>query len=185
MEPTCIAQDTEVGRAEVTDLGFSADQVLAPVEGTYEAPFEYRDGVTAATSLTVTAAWDGSPIFVRTWSPPPEEPALECNPPSLELGVAVTFTTADGAFAEHWTQHISESELYAATTFYGDIPVSDLEGDWDPGDGTALSLWVNVDREGEAPATYGELVRVFQADDGTPLECGFASWNMDPVTGCP
>jgi len=180
---TCTETDVEVARDEVTELGFSADQVLARLEGTYATQLQYRDAGT--TDLTITVAQAEDPILLREWAPPPEDPDMECPGTSLIVRVAVTFTTADGAFAESWTQELQESVFPPSKTLYVDLPTADLHGDWDPGDATAVSFWVNVSGDGEAPTTEGELVSIVEAPDAMPTECGFASWNMDPLTACP
>jgi hypothetical protein len=179
---TCTSTDTEVERDEVTDLGFSADDVLAPLEGTYQAVLQLRDGGT--TDLTITAGHDGSPIVVREWAPPAEDPDLECPGQSLVVKVAVTFTTADGAFAESWTQVLDQEQLVPLSTLSANLATADLEGTWDPEDATTLSFWVNVAHDDGDASTYGELVSVVEVPDEGPTECGFASWNIEPQTGC-
>lgn len=183
-EPQCVATDVEITREQMTDLGFTAHDLLAAVEGTFEAPLQYLDGET--TQLHITVAHDGQPIFFRELSAPEEAPDLDCSTKSLRAGVVVTFDTDDGAFAESYPFLLEESGLPSSgKSLLVDLDTADLQGTWDPGDWTRVSFVVRVEHDGEVPVSEGELtaIRMDETDGGT--ECGFAWWNRaEPFTGC-
>jgi len=178
----CDVTDVEVARDGMTELGFSADEVLAPFEAEYRSVLQYRDAGT--TPLTITVAHDGSPIVLREWTAPIEEPDLECGPKTLIVSVAVTFTTDDGAFAESWTQELHRHDVPPSHTLIANLPTAGLQGTWDPEDATTLSFWVNVNAGSDTPTSNGEIVSVIETTDDSPVECGFAAWNIEPQTGC-
>lgn len=183
-EPECVVTDVEIARDEATELGFSADEMLAPIEGTFESVLEYRDG--GNTDLVITVAHDGSPIVLRESVAPADEPNKQCPAKGVHARVRVTFDTADGAFNESWAKDVSASTAGDTdTSLLGDIATEDLQGTWEPGEWTGVSFVVQLAEEGGATGTSGELTSKLEGGESGATECGFAFWNRPgPVTGC-
>lgn len=129
----CDDQKEPVGVTDVTPLGFSASDVISSISGERTAPLTWaKGGSTTATVLvgTPTAARfvestrkEGSP----SGGPEPGF-AVECSD-RLEIDVPLSFSTADGAFAE--TLEVTlRAERVDAASFYHELDLSALEGSY-------------------------------------------------------
>lgn len=112
----CEDTTTALDLADVSPLGFSGDDVLAMVAGPLSAAAEWSERAGAPT-VTVSVMTAGTAIFHDL------EPALDtggavaegapdgpCSD-ALELPVTVSFSTDDGAFAEHSTTAMWVTDL--------------------------------------------------------------------------
>ena len=103
--PYCDDTVTVLGVDDVGTLGFSGQDMLALAEGTHDETFVWtRTAESSALSLVVRH--DGGEVRqVESEAVYPEgttvDIGIEC-PDRIEVDVAVTFETADGAFAEAW-----------------------------------------------------------------------------------
>ncbi|MFT4625690.1 MAG: hypothetical protein ACI8PZ_004361 [Myxococcota bacterium] len=102
---------TEVAGADITALGFSADDVLATLDPgfTEEAEWVSEEG-RPATTVTVSAAAAGAPVFHDRSPSGTTGPDMQCLD-QLEIPVTLRFTTADGAFDEAIATTLWVSEL--------------------------------------------------------------------------
>ncbi len=113
----CVDTTVEVVADQVTDLGFSAEDILGFASGEFQDTFAYTAGGT--TNLTLNVALDGT--LVRYVESEPdlsgEETGLGMAPvceDRLEIDVTVTFVTEDGMFNETWDATLIATSADAA-----------------------------------------------------------------------
>ena len=132
----CMDDVTVLDPADVSALGFSAADVMGPIEGPLTASGEWTaSGV--PTQVTFAVAMDGAPLFhdlSMPPNPPPNGPDYQCLD-WLEVPVAVDFSSADGAFAETIASGLRVMEWGG--------PWLDAELDWQNLAGTFV--WTEID----------------------------------------
>jgi hypothetical protein len=119
---------------ESSPLGFSGDQALLAIEGDWTRTLTWAEGGTTDVVVAVTYAGDGTVewqdrewINEATGQEAQQTAALGDCLDVLELPITIDFTTADGAFAETWTDvALAETTTYA--TYTHQLDLSALEG---------------------------------------------------------
>jgi len=82
--------------------------------------------------LSITILYDAGKIRCTPhWNPPPGS-AAPSLPAVVDVDVALTFTTEDGAFDEHFTTALSASQGSPEAAFQHSIPEAQLTGTFDP-----------------------------------------------------
>lgn len=150
-----ILSSTELGMDELTELGFSGQGVLDNLAGEHSEDLEWANG-NAASTLTVHISGNGGARWVDLEPPANGNEggaALYCED-YLELDLAITVVSADGAFDESWTGTASAqyADALAANieldtdNLGGSYTVTELDpSEWDTVD---LNLWLAVDLGG-------------------------------------
>lgn len=149
--PTCQDTPTDVTLEEVTELGFSAAEVLARLPASEVALLTWEGGGT--TDLTLTYAPAAAARFVDSVAVYPdgdgETPAIAviCED-RVEIDLDFTIATTDGALDEDLAAPIRATAVDAATV-WADLDLDGLQGSLDFDaftDGTAYddrSAWVS------------------------------------------
>jgi len=119
------------------------NQLIALVQSSYAAT--YTPGTTAtgytsknpttASALTVGAAYTNGALTCTPGACPcdPPGPCGSCNaPPTLSVGLAVTFKTADGVFNEQFTAAARASSGEARVEWQGTVLAPDIKGTFVP-----------------------------------------------------
>lgn len=166
--PSCDEQPTELTRNEISDLGFSADDVLALAEGTHDTSLLWdRDGSTTPLALSVTDALGYRFITSEAVYPDGggEQPAIGivCED-RLEIDVEITFTTGDGAFDEAWTSTLWAGDANALAASH-ELDPDALTGTYDVSidigatDYDERSLWIEArfDAQGASGWIRGQI----------------------------
>lgn len=174
----CDERSYDVGASEVTDLGFSAADVLTFLAGPRSAELVYADGSTTALTLSVES--DGAGVSYTRREDAYGE-GLDCVD-SLELGLVVNLSTADGAFAERLTTSLSLSEYASGVSLYPRQDIEDVAGTFALERADRLSYVIFF----SADATQGEIVAIAEpiGDEDPTEECGVAAWGAALATGC-
>jgi hypothetical protein len=121
---------TQLGLHQASPLGFSAADALVQIEGDRTETLLYAKG--GDTALSFGALYNGGATrFVeseyRSYDDGPE-PAIDC-PPAVLVDIDVSFSTADGAFAETWKATARAEDVQSASLFY-DIDLKTLAGSY-------------------------------------------------------
>lgn len=179
-------ESTTLGLDDDSPLGFSGADVLAVAGGEHTSTLRWAIGGT--TALTVDVVHDGTVKFVEyEWVDDSGQDiaALDCGD-QLELGVTVSFATADGAFDESFVTRLDAVAGDAASLFE-ELDLDDLTGTYevttetDTSDYDDVTAWLTVDFaaagwsgtvEGQGSGTDGS------GPDGTAYAEGFdiAEW---------
>lgn len=165
----CVWTTTAVAMDEVTELGISANDLLALSEGERAETFTYAQGGTAALSLSVSslgtaAVLTGEPIASET------DVYYDC-PTTLSVDVTVGFSTDDGAFAESWdTALTTTADTVSSAFFWVELDPDALGGSYDfsaditEPDYDERSLWASGQISAEG--AWGEIAgQVSGSDD--------------------
>lgn len=130
----CVGTTTVVDSAEVTPLGFSAQDLIAQVGGLTSQPLSWL-AAGEDTTLTTGATWDGGEVrFVDgersgTTQRQPDTGATPCGD-ALEVDVSLAFSTDDGVFAESWPLTLQAYEADSAS-YFQDLGAVTLAGTFD------------------------------------------------------
>lgn len=108
----------ELTADEVSDAGFSAEDLLASTTGTYRAPWHWADGSEAQASLEIASA-EGAHRYVTGDD-------AECAG-VLWVPVTLRFATEDGSFDETWPAQLRASQLDQVSVLLTQ-PVTALDG---------------------------------------------------------
>lgn len=151
-------------------LGFSARDVLAGVEGVHEASAEWDDD--GATEVTIGLTYDGGRVSLHDLEP--GEDAVGLCEDWLEVPVAATFSTGDGAFDEALDGTLRATA--ADVVFLRAVLDPDVAGTWendllDPAEWDRLELDLASAFPDAGPAgdlrLMGEREAEAADDDGT------------------
>ena len=176
-EGDCEERTFDVGFSEVTDLGFSAEQAIALIAGPREAELVYADGST--TTITVSAAHDGG--AVQYTARESLDTAMPC-PDTVRFGLTLSYSTADGVFAETATDTLVLAEIASGVNLHPRVQAADLGGS----DSRLYTDYVEFVTFISADAFTGEIVAVDLAngEEDSDEECGVEAWGAPLVTGC-
>jgi hypothetical protein len=115
-----------------TPLGFTARQIVDLVTPAYSGVLTWADGGT--TDLDVTVSPDGDVWFVDSEVVEGTGDTQTAMWPICEdrvaVSVAITFTTADGAFAESWSDRAEATEATSASWTHT-LDLDGLDGTFD------------------------------------------------------
>lgn len=101
---------TPLGPDEVSPFGFTPNQLVVNVSGTRTASFAWAKGGSTELTVGVTAAIESAAFVDYEYeSNDGTEPEIACMD-AVEIAAAVTFTTADGAFAETLSLTLSATD---------------------------------------------------------------------------
>jgi hypothetical protein len=193
----CEDTETPIDTGDDSQLGFSADEVIAVVSQGFTAPMAWQSVVnvgyapgSGSTELTITAAPTGEAWYVT--SVPKNQDgagpaiAVVCSPPRLRIAVDVQVSSADGALNESFSSEIdaaSTTIMHLTQSFEldeiaGSFAIESLpEG----GELLGLGLDVTLSKAGMTGSLGGLLQITYAAGD--PLEGAvsgqgvtFASW---------
>jgi hypothetical protein len=146
---SCEATPSVLAIDEVSALGFSGAEVLALAQGTHESVLENADGTSSP--LTVSVIYDKGEVRFMDSEPVDDgsgiEFAIGCTD-WVEVDVSVSFSTADGAFAETWLLPVTAMDSSTASfsedgtpdSFSGSIDFSAMLGE--PGSYDDASVFV-------------------------------------------
>ena len=186
-EPRCIEDVSIVGFDETTAVGFSASDVVANVGGEKQARLTWAgDG---ASDLTLSTAWDGGEARFVDVSPNPDwsgigpDTGAESCRDRVEVDVAWTFATDDGAFDEADTVAL-QAETSDDAVFSARINQQDLGGtyripDIDPSEYDEVYLsWYGSLRAAETDGHVGGTASGKDEGGGVSSGVGLevASW---------
>jgi hypothetical protein len=119
--------------SERSTLGFSADELLNTLGSEGDARLTWAGGGSTPLTLGLERAATGSVEFQtrdftsdRTGAEPAREIATVCND-VVAIPITLSFTTADGAFAEEWPVTLL-AESRTRVSAYASVDVDDLAG---------------------------------------------------------
>ena len=131
---SCEETRTALTRDEVSTLGFSVGSLVDTIAGERMIPFNWEDG--SSTTLHIQVVYsDGIMNFVdaepseTSGQEYTDAPAAICDD-YVEVGVALSFKTDDGAFDETWQLNVTSLEGTIAG-FNVDIDPETLHGTYD------------------------------------------------------
>lgn len=133
--PSCEDTPTAIDLDEATALGVSGQDLLDLAGAVPETELYWVDGG-AVTGLSIGVSYAGEARWVISEEVPCTGPgdcpaiAVICDD-RLEVDVAVTFATDDGAFDETWAATLSSTDGQTAT-FSAAIDPDALGGTWTP-----------------------------------------------------
>jgi hypothetical protein len=187
--PYCEETPTVVDLDEVTELGFTAQDLLDLAVGTHDETFAWARGGT--TPLTQEVTYDGGEArFVAREAVYPEgdgaQPAIGviCDD-TVEVDVSMGFSTDDGAFAEVWELAL---DAVSADTAQWNQPLDpdgltgtyDMDDDITEPDWDERSLWASGSFD--ATGSHGEVGgQVSGEEDCTGDTC--AAWAAEVAVG--
>jgi hypothetical protein len=155
----CEETATVVALDELTDLGFTAQEVIDALVFTHETDLDFTDGGSAA--LTIDLLFDGGEVrYVDSVAVYPEGDeemaagAILCEA-YVEIDVTVDFVTDDGVFDESWELPLQATAADAASFGLSDLTPDDFTGTYDfmafdpaEHDGVTTSVWAAFDMGG-------------------------------------
>ncbi len=175
----CEDTATVLAMDEVSELGFSGNDVLDNLEGEHSAVMRWLES-NADTALTMDVLYDGGEVrFIESVAVYPDnngigntmEAAIDCQD-RLEVDVAVTFATEDGAFDEDWDVALRSTAADAADFTLADRDPADFTGTYDfvafdpaEWDDVNTSIHAAVDTGG-LRGTVDEMAEVVEDDSG-------------------
>lgn len=134
----CEDTATVLAMDEVSELGFSGNDVLDNLEGERSTVMRYLESGTD-TGLTMDVRYDGGEVrFVESVAVYPDhdgigntmEAAIDCQD-RLEIDVAVTFASGDGVFDEDWDVALRSTDPSAGDFDLADLDPTDFSGTYD------------------------------------------------------
>ena len=146
--PGCqVISTTPIEPSEVSELGFTAQEVIDLVVGDHVADLTWADGSAAALTLSVSDPGDPSYVLYDYVSPDGSEPAIFCNS-AIEFAVTLSVETDDGNLLveQSYTISATMADLVAITV---ELEGFDAEA-WtsDSFDRTWAGLMAGIDASG-------------------------------------
>lgn len=179
---------TPLGADEVSALGFAPQALLDLAVGTHADTLAWAQ-LGTTTGVTLTVSHDGGAMELVDYEvvseggsggmEPAIEPALFCAD-QVEIEVAVSLTTDDGAFAESWTVRLAAAEAARASFSRELDAVSGTFDPWDhaPAGNTydTMRAWVDVafDAAGASGVISGQGEGVEGGDRMDPDSVAYA-----------
>jgi hypothetical protein len=126
-------QSSPLAWSERSPLGFSADELLNSLGAERDARLTWQDGTSTTLSLALARGASGRVEYQQrddVSSGSGAEPAIEIATECLDvvaIPVALTFSTADGAFAEEWALTLLAESSMRATGF-SNVDLGELDG---------------------------------------------------------
>jgi hypothetical protein len=137
--PSCIATPSSVDSADATALGYSADDLIAQL-GAATTQTLIWVGDASETTLTVELIGGAGDVrFIDNEVDGGGDTGESACEDSLEVDTNITFSTADGVFAETWAVTLHSYAVDSAS-FTQDLDAAALVGTfdkWDYADATA------------------------------------------------
>lgn len=151
---------------EVSDLGFSPQDVLDLAEGAHSAALSWADGGSATLSLTVT---DGGTYTYRSYqyvSTDGMEMAMDC-PADLVIDVTLAVSTDDGVLAESFDGTLVAVDGLLVSSW---VDLEGLSGTFDPEDyatETYDEVWADLSVSYEEAGVSGEIWGYGESSSGS------------------
>lgn len=169
----CVWTSSAVALDEATEVGLSANELLALADGEHSALFTYATGDSTPLGLTVTGL--GAAELLTGEAPESNTDVYWDCPTTLSVDVRVDFVTEDGAFAEQWDTALTTTvESQGVAAFGVDLDPDGLSGSYDltsavtATDYDDLRAWVNGQFGAEGPSgeISGQASGREECDDG-------------------
>lgn len=169
---SCEESRTALTRDEVSSLGFSVGSLLDTIAGQKAVPFTWEDGTSTTLHIEVVYP-DGEMNFVNaepveTGGQEYADAAAAICDDYVEVGVALSFKTDDGAFDETWQLKVTSLE--------GTLGAFNVDIDPDALTGTYDYKYLN-------PADYDEVIAYMSGQISAESSTGTLSEQGSKVDG--
>jgi cysteine-rich repeat protein len=143
-------------------------KVLALAAPQYETTLRLRRDPATTTALTITVNYTGGAVrCIPHWNPGPGVRAPS-RAAQVEVGVEISFATADGVFDERFVTALTAGENATRASFSGRLSENDLQGSYDPGLAGYENVTVGIYGSADPAETHGTVSKGGQEPGRAP-----------------